>query len=82
MYYSGKGLIMVVPCLTCHNRGEYKYEYDEKRRFFDYFLTCKCGVEIPQPAPKEGFVCEKYDSMLNYAAPKTRSECAVEIRHD
>ncbi len=70
---------MVVPCLTCHNRDRYKYTYNEKRRFFDYYLTCKCGVQIPQPVPKEGFECDKYDSVLNYAAPTERKECTVEL---
>lgn len=73
---------MVVPCLTCHNRDGYKYEYDAERRMFDYYLTCKCGVEIPQPVPKEGFTCDKYDSMRNYAAPAKRSECAIEVKKE
>ncbi|HJJ46796.1 MAG TPA: hypothetical protein O0X32_00850 [Methanocorpusculum sp.] len=72
---------MVVPCLTCTKRDGYKYTFDEKRGFYNYFLTCKDGIKIPQPVPKEGFVCDKYESRCNTVPSGKRSNCIIDVKH-
>ena len=72
---------MVVPCLTCTKRDSYKYTFDKERGFYNYFLTCKDGIEIPQPVPKEGFTCDKYESRRNMIPTEKRSECAIDVEH-
>lgn len=71
---------MVVPCLTCYNRDTYKYEYDTKNQIYNYYITCKCGIQIPQPVKKDGFFCEKYDCIRNHTSPAKRSEYAIEVK--
>lgn len=74
---------MVVPCLTCTHLGKYEYTVNKERDYFyDYHLSCQCGISIPDPAPKEGFSCEKYENKLATMPRMKRSECAIEVKNE
>lgn len=73
---------MVVPCLSCCQLGDYKYSFNEETGFYEYFVSCKKGKELPSPMPKDGFTCEEYENKLAILPRTKRSQCAIEIRQD
>ncbi|WP_319378283.1 hypothetical protein [uncultured Methanocorpusculum sp.] len=70
---------MVVPCLTCLHLDSHEYTYDKERDFYNYRLTCKQGVVLPDPMPKSGFTCDKYENKLASMPRIRRSSCAIDV---
>ena len=74
--------IMVVPCLTCTHMATHEYTYNKETTFYDYHLTCELGIVLPDPMPKDGFTCDKYENKLATMPHATRSGVAVEIKRE
>jgi len=70
---------MVVPCLTCSQMATHEYTYDKERDFYNYHITCKLGIVLPDPMPKEGFSCDKYENKLASMPRAVRSQCTIEL---
>ncbi|MPL79450.1 hypothetical protein SDC9_25328 [bioreactor metagenome] len=72
-------IIMVVPCLTCLHMDSHEYTYDKERDFYNYRIVCKLGVVLPDPVPKSGLTCDKYENKLASLPRVRRSSCAIEV---
>lgn len=59
----------------------HRYLYPEDRDFPDYHIICKLGVDHPDPMPKSGFTCDKYENKLAILPRVRRSACAIEVEH-
>ncbi len=64
------------------DQEKYKYVYNQERDFYDYHVACMAGVTVPDPAPKDGFVCEKYENKLSTMPRIKRGECVIEVKND
>lgn len=73
---------MVVPCLTCTALDKHEYSQNEETGNFEYHLTCKNGCPLPDPVPKEGFTCDRYENKLAILPRVRRSSCAIEIKKE
>ncbi|MDV0443619.1 hypothetical protein [Methanorbis rubei] len=73
---------MVVPCLTCTALDKHEYSMNKESGSYEYHVSCSRGIAVPDPMPKEGFVCEQYENKLAVLPRVRRSSCAVEIRRD
>jgi len=58
----------------------YRYIYEEERDLSNYHVICKLGVDLPDPVPKTGFTCDKYENKLATMPRIKRSSCAIEIQ--
>lgn len=72
---------MVVPCLTCTALGKHEYTINPATGNYEYHLSCERGCPVPEPVPKEGFICSDYENKLAVLPKVRRSSCAIEIRH-
>jgi hypothetical protein len=73
---------MVIPCLTCTALDKHEYTINQSIGLYEYHVTCNRGFFTPDPMPKKGFICENYENKLVILPKLSRSNCAVEIRHD
>ncbi|HJK00744.1 MAG TPA: hypothetical protein O0X73_00315 [Methanocorpusculum sp.] len=73
---------MVVPCLTCTALGKYEYTLNQSTDFYEYHIICNHGIVTPNPMPKKGFICKQYENKHSSLPRLSRSNCAIEIRHD